>query len=139
MNRNLFLVSKYVLSNGNIFYRIKVYLIPQLPRRKSLQKYTLFSLWNRTGKWEVFLFWLRSKKRITLIGDNTLTETKAIGYYFYCGYDYKSNVHLLKTHLYNVIFFQMCMLFKFLKIYYILLQKWFEYVQICFHKPFFLR
>ena len=98
MNRSLFLISKYVLSYRNLLYRIEIFLIPQLPRRKSLQKYVLFSLWNCTGNWRVFLFWLRSKKKITLIGKNTLTEREVISYYFHCGYDYKAIVHLLKTH-----------------------------------------
>ena len=38
------------------------------------------------------------KKRITLIGDNTVTEREVIAYYFHCGYDYKAIVHLLKTN-----------------------------------------
>ena len=99
MNRSLFLISKYVLSYGNLFYQIKVYLILQLPRRKSLEKYVLFSLWNRTGNLGSFCFGCRAKKKkITLIGDNSLAEREVIGYFFYCGYDYKPIVHLLKTH-----------------------------------------
>ena len=38
------------------------------------------------------------EKKITLIGENTLTEREVISYYFHCGYDYKSIVHLLETH-----------------------------------------
>ena len=40
----------------------------------------------------------KKKKKITLIGDNSLAEREVIGYFFYCGYDYKRIVHLLKTH-----------------------------------------
>ena len=45
-----------------------------------------------------FCFGCRARKRISLIGDSTLTEREVIGYYFHCGYDYKAIVHLLKTH-----------------------------------------
>ena len=33
-----------------------------------------------------FCFVCGAEKRITLIGDNTLTEREVIGYYFHCGY-----------------------------------------------------
>ena len=45
-----------------------------------------------------FYFGWGAKKRITLIGDNTLTEREVIGYYFHYGYDYKAIAQLLKTH-----------------------------------------
>ena len=45
------------------------------------------------------LFVLVAKqKKITLIGENTLTEREVISYYFHCGYNYQAIVHLLKTH-----------------------------------------
>ena len=46
----------------------------------------------------LFVLVAEQKKRITLIGDNSLAEREVIGYFFYCGYDYKPVVHLLKTH-----------------------------------------
>ena len=45
-----------------------------------------------------FCFGCGAKKRITLTGDNTLTEREVIGHYFHCGFDYKASVHFLKTH-----------------------------------------
>ena len=45
-----------------------------------------------------FCFGCRAKKRITLTGDNTLTESEVMGHYFHCGFNYKASVHFLKTH-----------------------------------------
>ena len=98
VNRSLFLISKYGLSNVNLFYRVKVYFIPLLPRRKSLWKYVLFLPWNRIDNWAVFLIWLWRRKITTLIGDDTLTKRELIRYYFDCGYSYKAIVHLLNTY-----------------------------------------
>ena len=52
------------------------------------------SNWQLRG---LFVLVAEQKKRITLIGDNTLTEKEVMGYYFHCGYDYKAIMHLLKT------------------------------------------
>ena len=98
MNRSLFLIQirpiiwKFVLSNQSLSY-------PSVTKKKIIGK--VCSVFAVESSWQlrVFLFWLQSKKkRITLIGDNSLAEREVIGYFFYCGYDYKPIVHLLKTH-----------------------------------------
>ena len=115
MNQSLFLISKFILSSGNLFYRLKVYLLSknlylkskfllstfqslQLSNYPSVTRYSVFAVvWNWLLR-DVFVLIAERKKRITLIEDNTLTEREVIGYYFHCGYGYKAIVHLLKTY-----------------------------------------
>ena len=115
MNQSLFLILKFILSSGNLFYRLKVYLLSknlylkskfllstfqslQLSNYPSVTRYSVFAVvWNWLLR-DVFVLIAERKKGITLIEDNALTEREVIGYYFHCGYGYKAIVHLLKTY-----------------------------------------
>ena len=85
---------KFVLSNQSLTY-------PSVTKKKIIVKGKRMFCF-RCGITLVtegsFCFGCGAKKRITLTGDNTLTEREVIGHYFHCGFDYKASVHFLKTH-----------------------------------------
>ena len=86
MNRSLFLISKYVLSNGNLFIESKFILSLSYQEENYCKSMFYFPCGIELATEGPFCFGCGAKKRVTLIVDNILTEREVIGYYFHCGY-----------------------------------------------------
>ena len=93
MNRSLFLISKYVLSNGNLFIESKFILSLSYQEEnycKIVNYCKLCMFYFRCGielaTEGPICFGCGAKKRVTLIVDKILTEREVIGFYFHCGY-----------------------------------------------------
>ena len=91
--------------NGRLGMTIEIYQSfsgPSVRKEKHNQSMLCFRFRIELATEGSFCFGFESKKRITLIEDNIFTERvigwKVIGYYFHCGYSYKTIVHLLKTY-----------------------------------------
>ena len=93
MNRSLFLISKHHFIKWKFILQNQI--LQNLIPRKSM---FCFHCGIELATEGSFYFGCVRKNKISLIGDNTLTEREVIGFWFRCGYGYEAIIHLLKTH-----------------------------------------